>query len=296
MNHKKLIDLNGETFGRWKVLKYSHRDEKRRHLWLCKCECGTTRPVLGHSLRQGGSQSCGCLVREINTALSTTHSLCRHPAYSSYRAMRNRCENPKTESYECYGGRGITFSPRWSRFEDFWADMGPTWMPGLSLERIDVNGNYEPGNVRWATSREQGANRRSNRIIDTPEGPMMLFEAAERSRIGYATLAARIRYGWAAKDLFLPISKGQSARRPKVIIDTPRGRMSVADASEAFNLPQQTIYSRIERGYAPEDFVKPANTVKPPHVGKPGPVPKAVKRAARPLQADLFGGVKPDAG
>jgi hypothetical protein len=164
--------------------------------WECQCDCGSPiKTVWAQDLRAGKVVSCGCHKAEMASARGT-HHMSKHPSYASWKNMRARCENPNAEGYEQYGGRGITFCERWRDFDNFWIDMGKTWRPRLSLDRIDVNGNYEPGNVRWATSKTQARNRRNNHIIDTPDGPMNIAEAAEKYGVKFHTIVARLRYGW----------------------------------------------------------------------------------------------------
>jgi hypothetical protein len=158
-----LIDLTGQRFGRWTVLALSEGGHNAR--WLCTCDCGTTRPVTGKSLRGGVSTSCGCRTREVSSARLTKHGHTRGytetRAYRAWRAMINRCTNPNDESWEYYGGRGIKICRRWRRsFKAFYADMGDP-PPGMTLDRWPNNdGNYEPGNCRWATPKQQRANQR----------------------------------------------------------------------------------------------------------------------------------------
>jgi hypothetical protein len=118
-----------------------------------------------------------------------------HPIYRVWQGMRTRCSASGRPGFKNYGGRGITVCKRWQDFQAFREDMGAGWRPGLTIERIDNNGHYEPGNCRWATRKEQGRNRRDNVILDSPWGRVTLMEAAERSGIPYGTLTSRRHYG-----------------------------------------------------------------------------------------------------
>jgi hypothetical protein len=211
------IDLVGQTFGRWTVKSFSHRDGKVFY-WACVCSCDakTERSVNGASLRTGASQSCGCLHREVVTQSGTRHGLHKHPAYRSWRSMSGRCSNPNDPNYHLYGGRGIRVCRRWEDFAAFWADMGDTWQPGTTLDRHpDVNGNYEPLNVRWATPKQQARNRRSNVRIKTRWGPKTIVEGAELSGLTFNTIASRIRYGWHEDDLLKPLGYSRKRSAPR---------------------------------------------------------------------------------
>jgi hypothetical protein len=148
-------DIAGDVYGRWTVLRYAEKSH-----WLCRCECGTEREIATSNLRSGKTTSCGCL----RTELQTTHGLSHTREYKIWSGMRERCDNPKREGFEYYGGRGIRVCERWSVFENFFADMGVASV-GYSLDRIDANGNYEPSNCRWATWATQHANKRSSRQV-----------------------------------------------------------------------------------------------------------------------------------
>lgn len=170
----KRIDLTGHKIGRWQVLRVaeSGREPNGKAVtrYLCLCECGTTRVVLTSSLRgERRSQSCGCLKKEKIAGRMLTHGHAIGGSVTKeYRAwlhMRDRCRNPRNKRYRHYGGRGITVCERWlDSFANFLADMG--YAPkGATLERRDNNGNYDPGNCKWATYSEQNKNRRCHVIV-----------------------------------------------------------------------------------------------------------------------------------
>jgi hypothetical protein len=203
----RIVDLTGRKFGRWSVDRLSHQTGKVL-FWHCRCDCGTERAVFGGDLKRGRSTSCGCYMREQKAVQSTVHGHSHHPVYRTWVGMKTRCECEEVRSYHLYGGRGIAVCERWSKsFKAFFEDFGHSWSPGMSIDRIDGDRGYEPGNVRWASPREQANNRRTNRIINTPKGEMNVTEAAREFGLSSFTLFARIRYGWDEADLLLPLQK-----------------------------------------------------------------------------------------
>lgn len=191
----KLIDITGKRYGRLVVLSQARTLDGNAR-WSCRCDCGAIKPVYGQDLRRGKVVSCGCHKSEMASKRGT-HHMSTHPAYSSWKAMRARCENPLAAGFELYGGRGVKICDRWQDFDAFWLDMSKGWRPKLSLDRFpDKNGDYEPGNVRWASPKQQADNRRNNRMIETPDGLMNVGQAAARYGIGRNTITARLRYGW----------------------------------------------------------------------------------------------------
>jgi hypothetical protein len=170
------IDITGMTFGRLVAIRRTpsrRMSGRMRIFWLCRCACGNEVEVQPSNLKGGNIASCGCLAREIVVARSTTHGMAAredaHPLYASWSKMLARCRNPNNPSFKDYGGRGVQVCERWHSFENFLADMGERPEHGMSLDRFpDQNGNYEPGNVRWATSKEQNRNRRDN-VLESHE-------------------------------------------------------------------------------------------------------------------------------
>jgi hypothetical protein len=145
-------------FGRWTTISKNY--VPMHVTWKCHCDCGTIREVWDFSLIRGQSVSCGCFQKQRTIEVQTTHSMSKSKEYRKWLSMKQRCYNQKHTSYPNYGGRGIAVCDSWKNsFENFYADMGPC-PSGLELDRIYVNGNYEPGNCRWATDSEQSNNKR----------------------------------------------------------------------------------------------------------------------------------------
>lgn len=158
----KKIDLTGQRFGRWVVLGEAPK-KKGEVRWYCKCDCGNTRDVTSSRLRQGISKSCGCFKSDKIRETHTKHGLYKSPVYKIWQNMTTRCYNPNTPYYPYYGGRGIGVCGRWlgeNGFQNFYEDIGKYWQKGLTLDRKDTNGHYEPSNCRWATDEEQVQNSR----------------------------------------------------------------------------------------------------------------------------------------
>lgn len=191
-------DLVGQRFGLLLVLCEAGRNRHKNALWLARCDCGTERVFVGNNLTRGGTKSCGCLQRKLAGTVKRTHGLSKMVEHRIWMEMRARCNNPRGESYANYGGRGIQVCERWAQFPNFLADMGERPSPQHSIDRIDNNRGYEPGNCRWATRIEQNNNTRQNRPI-TYRGEMMTIAEAARRAGSIVTghqASSRVRSGW----------------------------------------------------------------------------------------------------
>ena len=164
-------------------------------MWSCVCACGETATVGAQAMRTGNTSSCGCLRREVTGAARRAHGKTASRAYNSWAHMLQRCNNPAAHRWPLYGGRGITVCEKWKSFEGFFEDMGDP-PEGMSLDRIDVNGNYEPSNCRWATQKEQTRNMRRTRYVQIGGETKPLAEWCERLGVPYSMARDRLNRGW----------------------------------------------------------------------------------------------------
>lgn len=208
-------DLTGRKYGRWTVIKRAENHITSGGysvtMWNCVCKCGNIRVVRGSDLKSGKSKSCGCLLADEPT--TKTHGESGTHLYMIYHGMKSRCNNPNNKNYKDYGGRGISICQEWENVEAFirWAKSNG-YKDGLSIDRIDVNGNYCPENCRWVTMDAQKANRRDT-IRPTAFGrTQTLSEWAKEAGIQKNTIKMRLRRGWnVERALTEPVKGGMTA-------------------------------------------------------------------------------------
>ena len=197
-------NLIRQKFERLTVVSLAGKNKYRDSLWLCRCDCGNERIVKGGNLKRGRTKSCGCLKRQLVAERSTTHGGNGTLEYTSFKHAKTRCTNPNSKNFHDYGGRGIKFL--FNNFEEFFADIGPRPGKEYSLDRINNEGNYEPGNCRWATMKIQSRNKRTNRYLSYQNETLCAKDWAEKLGLNYRTINKRLRNGWSVeKALSTPI-------------------------------------------------------------------------------------------
>ena len=199
----KRLDLTGQRFGRLVVRSYHGSTKDGRALWDCRCECGNTVVVRAGGLRRGTTRSCGCFSQEDKATRHITHGMTGTRVHRVWAGMLARCSNPNVERYAHYGGRGIAVFERWKSFENFYADMGDP-PSGTSLDRIDNDHGYTPGNCRWASPTEQNNNRRDNTRITFDGRTLTIAEWSAELSINRGTLTSRMKRGQTPPLLFRP--------------------------------------------------------------------------------------------
>jgi hypothetical protein len=205
--NKNKQDLTGNKYGRLTVISFSCKKDKRSY-WNCQCECGNYTVIDNYKLLSGHTKSCGCLAKESirkigkeyqlsNPPKRIKHGLCHKTLYNSWHSMLYRCENENDPRYYDYGGRGIQVCREWHDIKLFyeWAIQNG-YKEGLSIDRIDVNGNYEPSNCRWADRITQQNNMRKNRLLVVNGETKTVANWARAYGIDYGVLMSRLQRGW----------------------------------------------------------------------------------------------------
>jgi hypothetical protein len=190
-------DITGQRFGRLIAIEWTGKRGSQGRVWRARCDCGTEVEYGIGSMTSGNTSSCGCLRTEQLVARTQTHGHAVRAGetaeYNAWLNAKSRCFNPNNDDFVNYGARGITMCSTWrDDFTAFLCDMG-TRPAGTTLDRIDVNGNYEPGNCRWATTRQQARNRTDNIWVVHDGQRMILTDFAKAIGVPYSCLHQRIR-------------------------------------------------------------------------------------------------------
>jgi hypothetical protein len=195
----------GQIFSMLTAIAEKGRDKKQSLIWLFQCDCGNSLIATVSNVISNNTRSCGCL----RIVGKTTHSACGTPEHKAWGSIKDRCFCKTNCNYKYYGARGITMFEEWrSSFQAFYHYIGPRPSPSHSIDRIDVNGNYEPGNVRWATDLDQANNRRNNKFIEFNGATLTCSQWSAKLGFKRHTIHNRLRDGWSIeKTLTTPLKQ-----------------------------------------------------------------------------------------
>lgn len=188
----RLIDEIDNRYGRLVVIKKAKIKPKSHARWICKCDCGTIKEVNGRYLREGKIKSCGCHKRDQTIKRNTKHGKSKSKLYNVWCTIKQRCNNPKSEFYHRYGGRGIKVCDEWNDYKPFyfWA-IKNGYDESLTIDRIDNDGNYEPNNCRWATIKQQSNNRSNNNVLTINGEELNITQISKKYGISRQTIYRR---------------------------------------------------------------------------------------------------------
>jgi hypothetical protein len=203
------IDLTGNKYGQLLVIKQVGLTKCKRALWQCLCDCGNLSKVISHSLTSGHTKSCGCNRYAFPGYNRQKHGHakldCRQPEFNTWMNIKARCYNKNNSHYKYYGGKGVIVCDRWlgdNGYENFYADMGPRPSKKHSIDRYpDVNGNYDPNNTRWATTKQQNRNKTNNHWIEYKGENLILADWAAKLSIKTSQIIYFLKKGKSMDDI-----------------------------------------------------------------------------------------------
>ena len=212
----KKLDIANKRFGKLTVLEMcDYRDKHRKTLWKCRCDCGKELVVNGSALTSGNTKSCGCVHKEFMRNLSAKHNESKSKLFQVWQSMKQRCSNKNSKSYKNYGGRGIRVCQEWCNdyivFKTWAIENG--YKEGLSIDRINNNGNYEPSNCRWTTRKVQNSNPTRTHYIEYNGKIYTMKELSNLLGINYHTFANRIlTYKWTIEEAIKGVRNNENRK------------------------------------------------------------------------------------
>jgi len=249
---KKHVMQPNDRFGRLTFKEMIPRSRNGAKYAVFVCDCGNEKEMVVSNVALGKSKSCGCLSVETTGDRARTHGMTGTPEYRTWRAIWNRCTNAKLERYPRYGGRGISVCDRWKSFENFYADMGKRPSAKHSIERDDVDGNYEPRNCRWATKKEQARNTSTNLFVEYRGERKCVSEWCEQTGIPYSTFIQRLRRGLPLDEVF---DASEDGFWKKTIVVDGVSKITTEWMRDA-GIPISSFYHFRRKGLTDEEIVR----------------------------------------
>ena len=241
----KFIDLTGQKFGRLTVIKRVDNSKMGRVQWLCQCCCGNETKVSSLSLRTQNTQSCGCLYNETRKTIRKSHGYKHSRLYKIWGNMKQRCYNDNVKCYKYYGARGIQVCDEWrNNFKSFydWA-MNNGYRDDLTIDRINVDGDYEPNNCRWATNEEQSNNRRNNHTLTINNETHTTKAWSNILGIPYSTIKSRIKQGWTTENILM------TPYTPREYYTIDGVEKTLSEWCNIYSMPYNLIFDRVFRSH-----------------------------------------------
>ena len=248
----KFVDITGKRFGRLVAISGNERDCHRNVLWTCKCDCGNEVKIILESLKNGRTKSCGCLNKEKRGKNNLIHGKSKTRIYHIWRDMKDRCTNPSRSTYKYYGARGINVCKQWSGSNDFlnfykWS-MANGYKDDLTIDRIDVNGNYCPENCRWIDIKMQSNNKTDNKFISYNGETKTVAQWSEKLNIPYATLFNRLKK-WKSVEKSFTVPLKISNR----ILNYNGKTYTFKELEKIYGICSNTLQHRLKKGWSVED-------------------------------------------
>jgi hypothetical protein len=243
----KFVDISGKRFGRLVVMNVKEKTKSGGYLWNCQCDCGNIIKSCFWNLKKGKTKSCGCFKRDNIVNFNFKHGNCYTRIYRIWAGMKDRCNNPKNDNYHNYGGRGITICENWeNHFDNFYNwSISNGYEDNLSIERIDVNGNYCPQNCKWATIKEQNNNTRRSILITYNGETKTLKEWSCCLNLSYGTIYSRYKNGYTVEEIFnIPV------RPKKLFIEYENKVYPFVELAKTYKIDISTLRNRLKKGWS----------------------------------------------